>query len=215
MRVRTAAVVTGAFLATTGLGPAASAETVVFRTRFTGVVATATWTTCPSPAIGDVCTDTFLLAFDSATVDGKLREHGPVVRTLTFVYRVVGGEIGAEPIAEWFSRTEDATVEARPRLEHATASADVPVLLCTVFRPEFGISCPDSVPVDATWTATGELERIDEHTVRRDALRLENTWTRGWTRTATVDGAVGPGVLIGAELTRADQGEIVVQHPFE
>ncbi|GAA4436128.1 hypothetical protein ACFQV2_18395 [Actinokineospora soli] len=218
MRTPIAAVLAGVVLGATGTAAAAEDRTLVFRTRFTGLVATATWTTCPAPTVGDVCTDTFLLAFDSRTVDGKLRDRGPVVRTLTFVYRVVGGEIGAEPIAEWFSRTEDAAVDARPRLETATATADVPVLICTVFQPESGITCPETVPVDVTWTATGDLVRVDDHVVHRDRLRLENLWTRGWTRTATITGTVGAGplgTLIGADLTRADQGEIVVQHPFE
>ncbi|MGX7827131.1 hypothetical protein ACTG9Q_18790 [Actinokineospora sp. 24-640] len=219
MRVRTTTLLVGAILAATGTGPVAiaddSSRTIVFRTRFTGLVATATWTTCPAPAIGDVCTDTTLLAFDSATRDGELRDRGPVVRTLTFVYRVVGGEIGAAPVAEWFGRIEGGAVEGRPRLESATAVADVPVLLCTVFQPEHGISCPDSVAVDARWTSTGEVERIDEHSVRRDAVRLENTWTRGWTRTATTSWTGVDGILVAADLTRADQGEIIVQHPFE
>lgn len=193
-------------------------STVVFRTRFTGLVASATWTTCPQPSIGDVCTDTVLLAFDSRTRDGKLRSRGPVVRTLTFVYRVVGGELGTVPVAEWFGRTEDATVEATPRLERASAQATVPILICTIFEPESGLTCPDSLAVDVAWTGTGPLERIAEHAVVHMPLRLENTWTRGWQRTATAAGTVGTGplgVLIGAELIRADQGEIIVQHPFE
>src|SRR5688572_8092841 len=60
-------------------------------------VATASWTTCPQPALGAACTDTVVLAFDSVTREGALRERGPVVRTLTFVYRVVDGELGTRP----------------------------------------------------------------------------------------------------------------------
>lgn len=193
-------------------------RTVVFHTRFSGLLASASWTTCPQPKLGDVCTDTILLAFDSRTRDGKVRNKGPVVRTLTFVYRVVGGEIEFAPVAEWFGRIEGGTVTARPRLESARAKADVPVLICSVFEPEAGINCPESTPVDVTWTGTGALERIDEHGIRREPLRIENTWTRGWTRTAVASGTVGGGdlgVLLGADLTRADQAEIIVQHPAD
>ena len=223
MRHRIVAAAALALLASLLVPPVAAAAgessaTVVFRTRFTGLVASATWTTCPEPAIGDVCTDTILLAFDARTRDGDLRSRTPVVRTLTFVYRVVGGELGTVPVAEWFGRTEDATVEGTPRLESASAQATVPVLICTIFEPESGLTCPGSLVVDVAWTGTGTLERIDEHTVIHMPLRLENTWTRGWQRTATAAGTVGTGplgVLIGAELIRADQGEIIVQHPFE
>ncbi len=202
--------------------PAVAADdesrTVVFRTRFTGLVAAATWTTCPRPSLGDLCMDTTLLAFDSRTRDGKLRSRAPVVRTLTFVYRVVGGEFGTTPVAEWFGRTEAAMVDGTPRLGHAQAQAVVPVLICSIFDPGSGLTCPESAAVDVVWTGTGPLERIADHTVRRDRLRLENAWTRGWQRAATADGTVAetpPGVLIAADLTRVDQGEIVVQHPFE
>lgn len=223
MKARTAAGLAGIVLASMLAGPTGAvadedSRSLVFRTRFSGLFASATWTTCPTPSLGDVCTDTILFAFNSKTTDGKLRDRGPVVRTLTFVYRVVGGEIGAAPIAEWFGRTEDATVDSAPRLEWARAVSDVPVLLCSVFDTEAGFACPESVPVDVAWTGTGELERIDDHTVRRDSLRMENTWTRGWSRLSTAEGTVGDaplGTLVGADLTRADQGEVIVQHPFD
>jgi hypothetical protein len=32
---------------------------------------------------------------------------------------------------------------------------------------------------------------------------------------ATIDGAAVPGVLVFAQLSRVDQGEIVVQHPLD
>jgi hypothetical protein len=100
-----------------------------------------------------VCTDTALLAFDAATREGHERSTGPVVRTLTFVYRVVGGEFGTVPVAEWFARTEDAAVDSTPRLTEATAAADIPVQLCTIFEPESGIACPQTVPVDVAGRA--------------------------------------------------------------
>jgi hypothetical protein len=200
-------------------GPASAApdaRSLVFQLRFTGLVASATWTTCPQPALGAVCTDTVVLAFDSATREGKLRDRGPVLRTLTFVYRVVGGEFGTVPVAEWFGRTESAVVDGAPRLGRAMAEGTVPVLLCSVFDPTAGIACPDEVVVDLTWRATGPLMRIFEHTVARSEFRMENTWTRGWQRSATVAGSVGDrplGTLLDADLSRVKQGEVVVQHP--
>lgn len=192
------------------------ARTLVFQLRFSGLVASATWTTCPAPVLGAVCRDTVVLAFDAATREGRVRDRAPVVRTLTFVYRVVGGELGTVPIAEWFGRTEDAAVAGTPRLTRATAEATVPVLICSVFDPTAGVRCPGEVVVDLTWTGTGPLVRIADHTVVRNRFRMENTWTRGWQRTATVGGSVnGPrlGTLVAADLSRVDQGEVVVQRP--
>jgi hypothetical protein len=212
----------GATLAAFLIMPSAAAgsdedRTFVFRLRFQGLVASAVWTTCPQPSVGDVCTDTVLLAFDAATREGQERSTAPVVRTLTFVYRVVGGDIGAVPVAEWFGRTEDAAVDSTPRLTEATATADVPVQICTIFEPESGLTCPQVVPVDAVWTGTGPLERTNDHNIRREPIRLENTWNRGWQRTASIEATVGTaplGTLVNADLVRIDQGEIIVQHPF-
>lgn len=220
MRHRTIATLVSCLLLFPLAPPAAVAEddsrTFVWHTRFSGLVASAAWSTCPTePARGTVCTDTILFGFNARTRDNKVKDRGPTVRTLTFVYRVVGGDIGAAPIAEWFTRTNDAVVTYRPRLQQAHARSNGDVLICTVFDDAAGYQCPASVPVDVTWRGTGELERIDEHNVWRDQFRLENTWTRGWHRTATASGTVGDadlGTLLAADLTRADQGEIVVQH---
>lgn len=193
-----------------------SARTLVFQLRFTGLVATASWTTCPQPDVGDVCVDTDVLAFDSASREGKVWERGPTLRTVTFVYRVVGGELGTVLVAEWFGRTEIAAVSGRPRLDRATARGVVPVVLCSVFDPTAGFSCPEQVAVDLAWTGTGALNRLAEHDVARNEFRMENTWTRGWQRTATVRGSVSGGALgtlTAAELLRVRQGEVVVQHP--
>jgi hypothetical protein len=217
MRRLVIAVVAALVLAMTSAPAAAdqSARSLVFQLRFTGLVATASWTTCPQPEVGDVCVDTDVLAFDSASREGKVRERGPTLRTLTFVYRVVGGEFGTVLVAEWFGRTETAAVSGEPRLGRATAEGTVPVVLCSVFDPTAGFSCPDDVAVDLTWTGTGALTRLAEHDVARNEFRMENTWTRGWQRTAIVSGSVGGsvlGTLTAAELLRVRQGEVVVQH---
>jgi hypothetical protein len=199
------------------------ARTLVFRLRITGLVAEAVWTTCPAPADGDVCTDTIIFGFDTRDREGNVRSDTPVLRILTFVYRFVEDpEAPSEPIAEWFGRLEGADVEGDPRLDQVTAQGVVPIQVCTVFDPASGLTCPDSVDVSATWTGVGQRQRIDEHTVvrmpTRRPVRLENTWTRGWQRdataVATLDGSPVPGVLMFAQLSRVDQGEIVVQHPL-
>ena len=192
-----------------------SERSLVFQLRFTGLVATASWTTCPRPEIGDVCVETDVLAFDSASREGKVRDRGPTLRTVTFVHRVVGGEFGTVLVAEWFGRTEIAAVSGQPRLGRVTAQGTVPVVLCSVFDPMAGFTCPDEVAVDLTWTGTGALTRLSEHEVARNEFRMENTWTRGWQRTATASGSVGSGVLgtlSSAELLRVRQGEVIVQH---
>lgn len=223
MKSRAFAIAMGVLLLAPLAPPIAAADedsrTHDFRTRYQGLVAFALWSTCPTDTadVGDVCTDTFLFAFNAKTRDGKVKDRGPTVKTQTFVYRLVGGEIGAEPVAEWFTRTNDAVVTYRPRLQSARAQSDGEVLLCSVFDETAGYECPDSVPVDVKWTATGELQRFDTHHIRREPMRMENTWERGWNRTATVSGTLGDGALgelLYADLTRADQGEIIVQHPL-
>jgi len=201
---------------------AADSRTLVFQVRFAGSVADASWTTCPSPVIGQVCTDTVVMAFDATTTERigpgpKIRHRGPVLDTMTFVYRVVGGEFGTVPVAEWFGRTEDAAVSTTPPLTRATAAGAVPVSVCSVFEPDRGIACPEVIVVDLVWTGSGPLVRTSDHTVFHGGVRTENTWTRGWARSATVTGRVGStplGTLLEAGIAKIDQGETVVQHPF-
>jgi hypothetical protein len=204
-----------------GVAPASAAPSFVFQVRFTGLVADATWTTCPSPSIGALCQDTIVLAFDATTSEKagpgpKIRSRGPVLRTLTFVYRVVGGDVGTVPVAEWFGRTEDAQVSGTPQLTGATAVGTVPIDVCSVFDPTAGVQCPSALAVDLTWTGVGPLTRTDDHSVFHGGVRTENTWTRGTERDATVTGSVGTAplsTLLDAGLARVDQGETVVQHP--
>lgn len=206
-----------------GTGSAAAGQnnrTVVFHTWFKGLVAVATWTTCPHPQVGQLCRDTAVLGFDAVTREnvGGSREagRGPVLRVLTSVYRVVGGEQGTAPVAEWFGRATDVTVTGTPRLTEATATGTVPVQVCEVVDQSAGVSCPTRLDVAVRWTGIGSLSRIDDHTVTRTQFRLENSWTRGWERAATATGTVGTaslGTLVDGSLTRADQGQVVVQRP--
>ncbi len=204
-----------------GNGQARGTEsrTLVFRLRLSGLVAESVWTTCPAPADGDVCTDTIIFGFDTKDREGQERSRTPVLRVLTFVYRFVADpEAPSDPIAEWFGRLEGAQVTWDPRLEQATAQGLVPIQICTIFEPQSGLTCPEDLSVSVTWTSTGERQRIADHTVIRQPFRLENSWTRGWQRDATavgtIDGAAVPGNVVFAQLSRIDQGEIVVQHPL-
>ena len=200
-----------------GVTAGPGSRTFVFQTRVAGLVAQATWTTCPTPAVGDVCTDTIVFAFDTKDRSDHERSRAPVMRVLTFVYRVTDGDV-SDPIAEWFGRLVGAQVEGRPRLETASARGEIPIQICTIFEPESGLTGPVSVDAAVTWTGVGDLQRISDHTVSRTQFRLENVWTRGWQRPATAEGTVDgrtPGVLISAELLRVDQGELIVQHPLD
>ncbi|HET8657542.1 MAG TPA: hypothetical protein VFM55_00920 [Micromonosporaceae bacterium] len=166
-----------------------------------------------------MCTETVVLAFDTRDREGREKSRSSVVRVLTFVFRVVEGDegLGTVPVAEWFARTETASVQGTPRLERTTATATVPVQVCTVFDPTSGLTCPERLTVGVTWTGVGAIERLADHTVVHMSFRLENSWTRGWRRDATAAATVNgrsPGILVAAEMLRVDQGEIVVQHPL-
>ena len=199
-------------------GTGASSRTYVFRDRVAGEIAMATWTTCPAPEVGQTCTDTLVLAADAKSRSGTYRSRAPVVRVLVFTYRVVGGELGTVPLAEWFGRTESGQVRADTRLRQITASAVVPVQVCTIIDPESGLTCPTSLATTATWTGTGALQRLNDHTVLPSPIRMVNSWTRGWQRTATATATIAghtPGTLLQADMFRVDQGELVVQHPLD
>jgi hypothetical protein len=224
MRRTAVVVVLGTVLAALGVAPAAAApdaRTFVFQGRFAGYMAGATWTTCPAPSPGDICTDTIVLAFDASTSEKAgpgpmIRSRGPVLRTLTFVYRVLDGS-DTTFVAEWFGRSEDAAVSVAPRLNTGTAAGTVPISVCSV-SDEFveEITCPESLSVQIAWTATGPRARVADHVVNHGGVRTENLWTRGWERTATASGQVGTrplGTLLDASLARIDQGETVIQHP--
>ncbi|MCW2636271.1 MAG: hypothetical protein JWQ99_2638 [Blastococcus sp.] len=226
MRKFLTAVVVWPIALVTFAGPASAnggPRTQVFGVRFQGLVAEATWTTCPSLRIGAICTDTTVMAFDATTTEWTgagppIRSRGPVLRTLTFVYRVVGGEFGTVPVAEWFGRTETAAVSGTPRLTRSTAGGTVPISVCTVSDPDAGVDCPPRLSVDLTWSGTGPLTRVSTHTVDHGGSQTRMTWLRGRERVATVTGRVGGtdlGTLQDSGLARVDQGETVVQHPVD
>jgi hypothetical protein len=198
-------------------GSGASSRTYVFRDRVAGQIALASWTTCPAPEAGRTCTDAFLLAADTKSRSGTQRSRSPVVRVLVFTYRVVGGELGTVPVAEWFGRTEAGQVRGDPRLRQTTAAAEVPVQVCTIFEPRSGLTCPTSLTTTAAWIGTGPLQRLAEHTVLPSPVRMVNSWTRGWQRSAVAMATVNDqllGTLVQADMLRVDQGELVVQHPL-
>lgn len=200
-------------------GDTSTSRTFVFRLRIAGQIASGVWTSCPRLEAGAVCTETTVLAFNTKDREGRQKSRSSVVRVLTFVFRVVAGEDGLTtvPVAEWFGRTESADVRGTPRLARTTATATVPVQICTVFDPTSGVSCPETLRVNVVWTGIGSIERLADHTVVHMSFRLENSWTRGWRRDATAVGTVNghsPGVFSAAEMLRVDQGAVIVQHPL-
>lgn len=204
-----------------GVGTAAAGP--VTNLRFAGRIAMAGWTTCPHPAVGQRCTDTDVIASESSLKEkGFGRSAGPRLIYRRFDYVVVdlgGGELGYRSTRETIGGSDEATVSIRPRLEFAEASAVVPVEICT-FRPDGDTTCrSDTVAVRATWTAAGDIERLDERSVNHAPGVLFKAYTKGWQRqataTATVDGAPVPGVLVPGlppVLISARQGEMTVCH---
>jgi hypothetical protein len=222
---RLAATLVAAFLLAT-LGPRAADAGSVFQARLSGRVALAAWTTCPQWRVGLVCTDTDVVASDSATIEVGTtetpeRQAGPHLILRRFVYEVVefGGELEARSLVESIGGTDQATVAIRPRLEAAAAAAAVPVRTCRI--PEE--TCfEETLVAQVGWTGMGDLLRLDERQVVPTPTALVQAYTTGWQRAATaggtVDGATIPGTLVpdSAVLFDVRQGELRAFHgpPF-
>jgi hypothetical protein len=221
---RLAATLVAAFLLAT-LGPRAAEAGNVFQVRLSGGVALAAWTTCPEWRVGLVCTDTEVIASDSATSEigtpgAPEREAGPYLILRRFVYEVVEfGDDGLEgrPLVESFGGTDQATVAIRPRLEAAVAAATVPMRTCRL-EDEDQTCSEETLVAQVEWTGMGELLRLDEREVVPTPTALVQTYTMGWQRVAaadgTIDGATIPGTLIpgSAVLFNVRQGELRAFH---
>lgn len=188
--------------------------------RFAGRLAIASWTTCPDPRPNQRCIDTEVIASDSSFKEkGFGRSAGPRVIYRQFRYVVNADGVSSRETGETFGGTDDAAVAVQPRLRYASATAEVPVEVCTFDRGGDLICAPDTVAVHIEWAGAGDLRRLDERTVYPAPGVLYKSYTKGWTRTATatgtLDGGPIPGVLTPGfppELTAARQGEMTVCH---
>ncbi|HZG93379.1 MAG TPA: hypothetical protein VEZ46_01590 [Mycobacteriales bacterium] len=209
------------------LAAPANAGATVVSFDFAGRLAEAAWTTCPAPAVGDICTDTVLITSDSAlrernTAEGfSERTSSDRVVLRQFVYEVVEdpefGGLTTRPVLELFGGTTDATVTIQPRLRTATATAAVPMSVC--WSPDDAVCAAlegTVIDVAAHWQADGELQRIDQRETFGDRTTRYRGYTQGWERrasaTATLDGVPVPGVLVAeyTVLTSVRQGELQV-----
>lgn len=187
----------------------------VYRLTLAGYVGIASWTTCPDPLPGDVCTDTVVYAFRTVTREGQWRDRAPVLKVEQYVYEFLGGDPGLRPLLEQFGRTEEAVIGTQPRLDRLTATGTVPLSVCTDFDESAPPACSGDVPVSVHWTGTTPATRFHDAWVSTDRTILMREWGRGWERAAqavaTVDGVpLGPSA--DAVLLRLWQGEVRVYH---
>lgn len=213
-----------ALVAITSLAGPPAAAGPVFQLRFHGDVALAAWTTCPEPALGDLCADTVVIASDARTRENTdletgghfLHDSGDRIVLQRFWYEVIEfeGQLEARPLQESFGGTDDATVDIPNRLPSASASAaSIPMHTTDYVSGEESFGT-DSVSVQ--WLQAGPLEKMDDRGRVANRLQMIRAWTTGWWRAATasgsIDGGTIPGSLIveGTTLIHVDQGELYV-----
>jgi hypothetical protein len=188
--------------------------------RFAGRFGIASWTTCPDPGPGQRCTDTEVIASESSLKEkGFGRSAGPRLIYRQFRYDVSADGASTRETGETLGGTDAATVAVQPRLNYASATAKVPVEVCTFDPDGRSVCASDTVAVRVDWTGAGDIQRIDERAVNHAPGVLYKAYTKGWQRvataSATVDGTPVPGVLtpgLPPVLVSARQGEMTVCH---
>lgn len=187
----------------------------VYRLTLAGYVAIGSWTTCPDPAPGAVCTDTTVYAFKTVTREGKWRDRAPVLKVEQYVYEVLAGEPGVRPLLEQFGRTESAAIATQPNLDWLTASGAVPLSVCTDFDEAAPPACAGEAAVSVSWTGTAPATRFADSWVSTNRTVLMREWGRGRERAAVAAATLG-GARLGASadavLLRLWQGEVRVYH---
>ena len=134
-----------------------------FHFRFARKGAEGGWTNCPTqPAPGVVCTDTFLFVAEEVLKEDGSSFQGTTLFIDQFSYKFdrKGNFIF---VSETFGFGE-AILGVDQQLTSASASATIPLTICTVDR-KGNFTCADSgtASVNASWIGTGDLVRVHDN----------------------------------------------------
>lgn len=191
-------------------GPASAGP--VFKVSFHGRVATAAWTSCPAPEVGDSCFDTVVIASDAKTYETSDQDSGGhflhdkgdrvILRHFWYDVREVDGEIWFVPTKESFGGT-DAGVEVD--IHHRLTSASAAATAIPMHTSDYvtGEDYTETGSVEVDWTPVGPLARLDgrDRVSTRDFFFMSSTV--GWERPATA-GGVDDGIPITRTVLTGD-----------
>lgn len=161
-----------------------------FHFSYSGKGADAFWTTCPfEPIANVVCTDTWI-----SVADQVYKEDGTRFPSTTLFFDQFSYKFGRKGNFIFVSESYgfgDANLSINKQLTSASASATVPLAICTVDR-RGNWTCKDNgiATVSASWTGQGDLVRSggNYHTVSKGSTY--NSHFKGAYRYATASGQV-------------------------
>jgi hypothetical protein len=204
--------VPGAGTALAGGGPTSG----TYHVHYAGKSANAGWSTCPDGPAGpdEVCTDTYI-----SVAQEMYREDGTRFPSKTLsLYEV---RYMVDDQGNWISVSDtsgygDASLTINKKLTSASASATVPLTICTV-DGDGNYTCVEggSVMVSGLWTGVGDLER--SHGVYHNlstGFTLNSHWKatyRNATATGQVNG-VDLGTSLYAALNDSKSGDVWIYH---
>ena len=154
LRLASATVAIGAVLAT----PLVASATIQSRFSVSGPGAEALFSTCPGiPPIGQVCTDTYILAAAQVTKSGGIKSSGTTLLIDAFSYTC---DLTTCTMVSDTSGFGPASFSIDSKLTKASATATVPVTTCAP-DGSGGITCADAgfATVSVSWSGVGDLQR--------------------------------------------------------
>jgi len=183
--------------------------------HYAGKGASAAWTTCPSgPVPNEVCAETYISAAEEA-----YREDGtrfPSKALSLYEYRYMVDDQGNWIFVSETSGYGDASLTIDKKLAGASASATVPLTVCTA-DADWNYTCVDGglATVSASWTGAGALEKSHGNYHQSAAGFTLNSHWKGTYRNATASAQVNGGDLDGllyASLYESKSGDIWIYH---
>ncbi len=172
------------------------------------------WSTCPDePAVGDVCTATFLSAV-FVKRDNRVPVRAASALFEQFTFRIDEG--GESRLLSSTSASGEIDLTVDRMLTLASFEAALGGQTCAPVADE--LVCEDDVvEVNATWTGVGELERLRENSTPRGRVAgspfvivHERRSFRAAEAAVTASGIPIPGELLFSELFDSTRSFVVV-----
>ena len=183
--------------------------------HYAGKGASAEWSSCfYEPVPNEVCTNTYI-----SVAEEMYREDGtrfPNKALSLYEYRYTVDEQGNWIFVSETSGVGDASLTIDKKLARASASATVPLTICTA-DAEWNYTCVDGgqATVNASWIGVGDLEKSHgNYHSSSTGFTLNSHW-KGTYRNATASGQVNGvdlGTALYGSLFESKSGDIWIYH---
>lgn len=192
----------------------AQAAAEVIRFSYSGLGATADWTTCPNwptPA-GTVCTETFVTVVERVYAEDGTAYPSSMVYFYQGTYEI--DDNGYYQFVEDVVGSAAVNFSIDRKLSAASVSADVPVEVCTIDDlGDYTCESGGIIPVSVTWTSNGDITRTNGsyHTISKSFTY--NSLFRGLFRFANASAVINgsdPGTLEYAEMFNSRSSYIYI-----